>query len=83
MLIVDVRFVADELTPGLISGEYEVNEGTTVRELLALCESRCGVTLPEGNFKSIYPLINSKPAMLDSVITESGKIHVCRVVMGG
>jgi hypothetical protein len=31
----------------------------------------------------MYPLFNGKPMMLDSIIVESGTLHLCRVVTGG
>lgn len=83
MLVVDVKFVAYELTPGLASGEYPIAEGATVRDLIALCEKQCGASVPEKNFKSMYPLYNGRPVMLDSAITENGTLHLCRVVTGG
>jgi len=83
MLKVNIKFVADELTPGLINGEYEIGEGSSVRELLKQCESACGVSVSEGNFKLMYPIFNGKPLGLDSVIPQGGTLHLCRIVMGG
>jgi len=83
MLTVDVKFIASELTPGLVSGEYDIEDGASVRELLALCETRCGVAVPENNYKYMYPLFNGKPVALDGTLTENGTLHLCRVVVGG
>ena len=83
MLTVDVRFIADELTPGLVSGEYSIEGGSSVRDLLAVCETVCGIGVPETNFKFMYPLFNGRPVSLDSEITDSGTLHLCRVVLGG
>ena len=83
MLDIHVKFIASELVPGLESGEYSVADGVTVRDLLAVCEKQCGATIPEKNYKSMYPLFNGKPTQLDSVLTTNGTLHLCRVVMGG
>jgi len=83
MLTVDVKFVANELVPGLVNGEYSIEDGTTVRSLLATCENQCGATVPEKNFRFMYPLFNGKPVRLDSAITQNGTLHLCRIVLGG
>lgn len=83
MLTVDVRFVAFELTPGLSSGEYEIEAGASIRDLLRVCEGMCGRIIPEKNFQSMYPLFNGMPVTLDTALTENGSLHLCRVVVGG
>ena len=83
MLTLHVKFVANELTRGLINGEYSVADGSTVRDVIAECERQCNVTVPPGNFKMMSPLFNGKPATLDSVLTQDGTLHICRIVMGG
>ena len=83
MLSVNVKFIANELVPGLVDGPYDIDNGATVRDLLATCENRCGANVPEKNFKSMYPLFNGKPLTLDSPITENGTLHLCRIVLGG
>ncbi|MCL1835427.1 MAG: hypothetical protein FWG48_04625 [Oscillospiraceae bacterium] len=80
---VRVKFVAGELTPGLESGEYSICEGSTIRDLISECETACGAAVPPGNFKLMYPLLNGKPAQLDTAIAKSATVHICRVVMGG
>ena len=84
MLTVNVKFVAKELAPGIESGEYSVEDGSTVRELIVLCADRCGVPAPsEKSFELMYSLFDGKPATLDGALTKDGTLHVCRVVMGG
>lgn len=83
MHIVDVKFVANELTPGLANGEYKIEDGLSVRELIALCESRCASSVPLKNFEFMYPLFNGRPITLDGIITGNGILHICRVVTGG
>lgn len=83
MLTVDVKFIAYELAPGLQGGVCDAEDGSTVKDLLALCECRSGVSIPDKNFRFIYPLLNGRPLTLDSAITESGTLHICRVVTGG
>ena len=83
MLRISVKFVADELTPGLVNGEYSIEGGSTVLDLLAVCEAQCGVSIPAKNFAFIYPLFNGRPVSLDNVLTENGTLHLCRVVTGG
>ena len=83
MLTVNVRFVASELTPGLVSGEYQIEDGSSVLDLVSLCASKRGVTIPEQNFQFMYPLFNGRPVRLEAAITESGTLHLSRVVVGG
>ena len=83
MLNINVKFIAHELVPGLIGGEYSIEDGATVRDLLAECETRCGATVPEKNFEYMYPLFNGKPVTLESTITQNGTLHLCRIVLGG
>ena len=83
MLDIRVKFVANELTVGLENGSYAAPEGVSVRGLIAICEERCGVVVPTENFKLMYPLFNGKPVKLDSLLTQSGTLHLCRIVMGG
>jgi len=83
MLTISVKFIASELTPGLASGEYSIEDGLTVRELISMCENLGGVTVPDKNFKSMYPLFNGKPIPLDGGLTQNGTLHLCRVVTGG
>jgi len=83
MLNVNVKFIAYELVPGLDSGQYSIGEGSTVRELLGVCENVCGASIPEKNFKFMYPLFNGRPVSLDSTLTRDGILYLCRVVTGG
>ena len=83
MLCVNAKFVASELVPGLVNGEYNIERGATIRDLLAVCESQCNVSIPLKNFQFMYPLFNGRPASLDEALTENGIMHLCRVIMGG
>ena len=83
MLDIRVKFVATELTPGLENGNYQAPEGVTVRGLIAICEKQCGGTVPEENFKLMYPLFNGKPVRLETPLMVDGTLHLCRIVMGG
>ena len=83
MLTIRVKFVASELAPGLTDGEYNIEDGSTVLNLLKLCESACGASVPPKNFDFMLPLFNGKPVMLSSAITEDGTLHLCRIIAGG
>ena len=83
MATVNVRFVADELTPGLVDGEYDIEDGSSVSDLLSHCESKCGAKIPPYNFKLMYPIFEGKPLSLDGAITKNGTLHMCRILMGG
>ena len=83
MLDIRVKFVANELTPGLENGNYQAPEGSTVRELIAICEEQCGSAVPEENFTLMYPLFGGKPVTMESKLTKDGTMHLCRIVMGG
>lgn len=83
MLNVKVRFVAQELAPGLENGVYEVPEGSTIRELLAICEEKNDVEIPAQNFKLMLFMLDGKNAVMDAAITENSTLHVCRIIIGG
>jgi sulfur carrier protein ThiS len=83
MLTINAKFVASELVPGLVNGEYKIEDGSTVLDLLAACENQCGAVIPEKNYKLMYPLFNGKPVALDKPLSGDGTLHLCRVVMGG
>jgi len=84
MLTIQLKLVANELTPGMENGEYEIESGTTVRNLITLCADRCSAPEPsEQKLGMMYPMFNGRPAMLDSSLTQDGTLHICRIVMGG
>ena len=83
MLTVNVRFIAFELTPGLTSGEYSIEDGATVLDLLRKCEEVCGASISERSFTNMYPLFNGRPVRLESALAENGLLQICRVVIGG
>ena len=83
-MLVDVKFVANELTPGLVDGKYDIEDGATVRDLIVHCVDRCGAApIPPENFEMMYPLFNGKPLTLDGAMTKDGTLHICRIVLGG
>jgi len=83
LLDISVKFVADELFPGLENGVYKAAEGTTVRGLLEKLQSEAGTAIPEHNYKLMYPMFDGKPIKIEAPLNKSGTLHMCRVVMGG
>ena len=84
MLAIQLKLVAKELTPGFENGKFNIENGATVRDLLALCADRCGAAFPsETHLKLMYPLFNGKPVTLDKELTQDGTLHICRIAMGG
>ena len=84
MLKIQVKLVAQELAPGIENGEYQIDSGSTVRDLVTLCANRCSVSEPsEQKLSKMYHMFNGKPAMLETVLTQDGTLHICRIVMGG
>lgn len=83
MLNVRVKFVAYELTEGLVSGDYQIPENATVRELLAVCQEQNKATIPPENFKLMLFILNTKAATLDTPITKDGTLYVTRIIIGG
>ena len=83
MLNIRVKFVAYELTVGLISGYYQIPENATVRDLLSVCEEQNKATIPAENFKLMLFILNAKPALLDTPITKDGTLYVTRIIVGG
>ena len=83
MLSLNVNFVAGELTPGLVNGNYEVEQGVTVMGLLEKCELVCGVKVPEKNLQYLHIMFNGRPIRLEDSLNEDGKLQFCRIVFGG
>jgi hypothetical protein len=83
MLTVNIKCIAGELTPGFKNGEYEIEEGVTVKSLLDWLACEFGVTIPPNNLKLMYLLFDGKPIQLFDPITKSGTLHICRIVVGG
>ena len=83
MLAVNIKSVAGELAPGLVSGEYETTEGSTVQSLLEQSASKCGAAINPNNYKFMLLLFDGKPIQLTDKITKSGTLHLCRIVVGG
>ena len=83
MLTVEVKIIANELTPGLVNGKYQIEEGASFRDLIAVCAAECGTSVPPENFAFMNPLFNGKPITINSTFTESGILHLCRIIVGG
>jgi len=83
MLTIELKIIATELMPGLKGGTYSIGDGSTVLDLLVVCEKENGLPIPEANFEYMYPLFNSKPVRLETALTENGTLHLCRAVAGG
>lgn len=83
MLNIRVKFVAYELAEGLLSGDYQIPDNATVRELLAVCEERNKTSIPSVNLDLMLFILNGKPATLDTPITKEGTLYVTRVIIGG
>ena len=63
--------------------QYQIEDGKSVLDLFKVCEEKSGATIPEANYKNLYSLFNSRPVRLETPLTDSGTLHVCRVVLGG
>ena len=80
---IQVRFIARELFPGMENGEYEIADGSSVRDLLFLLEGKFDTKLQPEKLEFVLPLLNGKRFSLDDQIHDSGKLHLCRTIVGG
>ena len=83
MSTIDVKFVASELAPGLENGQYEIEDGASVLDLLKKCEVACGVKIPEKNLQYLYTMFNGRPVRLEDELSGEGTLQFCRIVFGG
>jgi hypothetical protein len=82
-MTVTVKFIYKDLAEGLVSGEYTVPSGATIRDVFAACALECNAALPEDYEKMVQFLLNGKSAQWDEVVPEGSTLHVLHAILGG
>ena len=80
---ISVRFSCPEVLRGLKSGVYDVVEGTSVRELLAICERECDFQVNEKHLKWLLVIADGRQAGWNTILSEGGKVSFLRGALGG
>ena len=68
---------------GVVSRRNAPLVSAPVDDLIAVCEEQCRVKIPEENRKYMYYILDGRRLRAETTITKPGKLHVCRIVMGG
>jgi len=82
-LKVTVKFSCPEVLGSLKSGVYDVADGSSVRELLAVCEAECNFQVNEKHLKWLLVVANGRQAGWHTVLSEGGQVSFLRGALGG
>ena len=80
---ITVKFSCPEVLGKLKSGVYDVNEGISVRELLAVCETECNFQINEKHLKWLLVIANGRQASWNTVLSEDCNVSFLRGALGG
>ena len=80
---ITVKSACPEILGDLKNGAYELEENSTVRELLLLCEKECGLEVNEDHLRYMIVLVNGKQCAWESIIEDGSNVSFLRGAMGG
>ena len=80
---ITVKFACPEILGNLPSSVYELQGGSSVRDLLLLCEKENGFEVNEDHLKYMLVLVNGKQCAWDSIIEDDSQVSFLRGAMGG
>jgi len=82
-LKISVKFSCPEVLEELKRGVYDVQDGISVRELLAACEKECNFQVDEKHLKWLLIVADGRQANWHTVLSEDGKVLFLRGALGG
>jgi len=80
---ISVKFSCPEVLGELKSGDYDVPEGSSVRELLAACEAKCNVQVNEKHLKWLLVVADGRQVNWHTTLSDGGKVSFLRGSLGG
>lgn len=80
---IEVKFACPEVVGAMRSGVYEVEEGKTIRDLLAVCEKENGITVDPAYHQWMCFMKNGVAATLDTPLEGAKSVYFLKVVHGG
>ena len=80
---ISVKFSCPEVLGDMESGDYDVPEGISVRELLAACEKKCNFQVDEKHLKWLLVVADGRQANWHTVLSEDCKVSFLRGALGG
>ena len=83
VLKVSVKFSCPEVLGDLKSGVYDVADGISVRELLAVCETKCNFQVNEKHLKWLLVIANGRQVNWHTVLSEDSRVSFLRGALGG
>lgn len=83
MMKIDVKINSSELAGILRSGAYDLPEGATVGALMEMAQCEADYAISQELAANLVFLYNNRHAVLDTVMSESGKLRVLHKVLGG
>jgi molybdopterin converting factor small subunit len=82
-LKISVKFSCPEVLGGLKNGVYEVAAGSTVRELLAACETECNYQVNEKHLKWLIVIADRRQVGWNTILPDDCNVLFLRGALGG
>ena len=82
-MLAKVKFHCKEIVGSPENGEYDIPEGSTVKDFMDFLQQQAGETIPAENFESMVYMVNGKPAQEDTLLTEGAFMRVLYKILGG
>jgi sulfur carrier protein ThiS len=82
-MTVTIKYSVRDLVGDMRDGAYELPEDTTIEGLILASEMEVGKILSEDVRKSFIFLVNSKPAVWETVLHDGDKVRVLYKILGG
>lgn len=80
---IEVKFVCPEVVGAMRSGVYEIGEGKTIHDLLAVCERENGIVVDPAHYQWMSLMKNGVAATLDTPLDGAKSVYFLKVVHGG
>lgn len=82
-MTVEIKYSVRDLVGDMRDGLYDINDGTTVSELIDVSQKEVGKVLDNNVRSSFVFLINGKPAAWETILKEGDKLRVLYKILGG
>jgi sulfur carrier protein ThiS len=80
---VEAKFLCRDITKGIKSGIYTLEEGSTIADLLTHCEAQNNKKIDERQKDNIIFLVDDSRVSVDYVLKDKQTITAVRLVFGG
>jgi len=80
---VNVRFLCVDIPIGLGNGDIEVDEGSTIEDVVKYCIEKYKVEMSRAELLNSLFLVNSNPARPDFILNDNDNLAIVRPLHGG